>query len=301
MKLSAADFLPGNTRLTLLHSGRFSLVYKAEKDGQAFILKQLHPRLEEDAGAIEAFRREAEISSAHVPDYAEQDGHHYLLREYVEGQTLKFVLSRSRYRSAAYREWRERLLPACAGAVKKLHENSIVHGDIKPANFIVSSQTLSQGQTPDVTLIDLGLAHDMNVLRTDILPLQYSMYYAAPEAVLNFPLLTGIISDVYSLGMLWYEILSGRLPYVEHHPARLLQLMIVYDLQPAKRISAYELEILRKATTHPRFTKPVHFYSRAEQEQLLCEAQERRWRNVQELVDAWLDRPQQRKKHWLFG
>lgn len=163
---------------------------------------------------LERFRRERRILStlqhphiAQVLDAGESDGQPWLALEYVEGVPI------TRYAAAEQLGLPERLrlfLPVLR-AVQHAHAQLVIHRDIKPANVLVDGNG-------SVKLLDFGVAKllDDDGLGPDTALTRESGHaltpqYASPEQLGGRPL--GVASDVYSLGLLLYELLTGRPPY----------------------------------------------------------------------------------------
>ena len=128
----------------------------------------------------------------------------WVAMEYVNGQSITATCSTQQWSIAA----RVRLLAKVCGAVQYAHRNLVVHRDIKPANILVDV-------AGEPKLLDFGIAKllaeagDTEQTRTQFRPL--TPQYASPEQVAGEPLTTA--TDVYSLGVVLYELLSGQLPY----------------------------------------------------------------------------------------
>ena len=177
-------------------------------------IKLVRPGLASDV-ALQRFRSERQISATlDHPNIARlldggttERGEPYFVMEYVEGETL---LDDARQRGLSLEE-RLRLFREVCAAVQYAHQNLVVHRDIKPGNILV---------TPDGTpkLLDFGIAkllqaetgaevpeHTATLLRV------LTPEYASPEQVRGRPVTTA--SDVYSLGIVLYELLTGEKPY----------------------------------------------------------------------------------------
>lgn len=169
----------------------------------------------ETTEALERFRVERQaLAALHHPNIAallnggtSEDGRPYIVMEYIEGQPL---LDYCRERALPVAE-RLRLFCALCAAVHHAHQRLVLHRDIKPANVLVDSEG-----TPK--LLDFGIAkflsHEMasgTSPRTLTLMRRLTPEYASPEQIRGEPLTTA--SDVYSLGVLLYELLTYRSPY----------------------------------------------------------------------------------------
>ncbi len=135
------------------------------------------------------------------------DGLPYLVMEYVEGQPVDEYCDVHRLRIAERLE----LFRMVCGAVHYAHQNLIVHRDLKPDNIIVTSDGSPK-------LLDFGIAKILNpelsLIKGDPTAPEFRVMtpeYASPEQVRGYPITTG--SDVYALGVLLYELMSGHRPY----------------------------------------------------------------------------------------
>jgi serine/threonine-protein kinase len=155
----------------------------------------------------------ASLNHAHIArlyDAGVADGQPYLAMEYVEGQPIDAY---ARARRLDTRE-RLRLFLQVAQAVAHAHARLVVHRDLKPSNILVTD-------AGEARLLDFGIAkllEDGEARETDITLLSgraFTLAYASPEQVSGAPL--GVASDVYSLGVVLFELLTGSLPY---QPAR---------------------------------------------------------------------------------
>jgi serine/threonine protein kinase len=201
----------GYTLLRLIGSGGIGSVYLAERlvggAPQRFALKMLAPHA---AGAsfIDRFHREQHILGS--MDHANitrmidagltEAGQPYLVMEYVDGEHLDAYCDSRRLKIA---ERLQLFLEVC-DAVAYAHRNLIVHLDLKPSNILVSKDGT-------VKLLDFGTS---KLIQTDSLfttTVMATPGYASPEQLRNEPVTTAC--DVYSLGAILFELLSGRRPY----------------------------------------------------------------------------------------
>ena len=194
-----------------LGGGAMATVYLADDTRleTAIALKVPHPHLLQDANAVDRFYREARIAAklnhphlCQVFDVGEQDGTHYIAFRYVEGRPLE------RDAVATPAEAAE-LVRKIAAAVAEAHRLGVIHRDLKPANVLVTP-----GGDPVVTDFGLALrlhADDPRLTHSGVVvgtPL-----YMAPEQFQGDPEALGPTCDIYSLGVIFYELLTGRLPF----------------------------------------------------------------------------------------
>jgi serine/threonine-protein kinase len=168
-----------------------------------------------------------------VPVYnaGEHEGQAYFSMRLVEGQTLAAVLTRGplQPRDAA------RYLAALARAVHYAHEHGILHRDLKPSNIL-----LDQNDHPHIT--DFGLAKRVSgetpaAGRTATGAIVGTPAYMAPEQVSNRRGVLSPVSDVYSLGVILYEMLTGRPPFQAATPVDTLLLVLDQDPVPPRLLN----------------------------------------------------------------
>lgn len=198
-----------------LGSGGMARVYLA-KDDRKFSLvavKILYPQLSENFTYIQRFNREAKaamhLSNPHIVsvlDYGADKDDHYLVMEYVEGKTLTEVL-----REEGPLSWERALTIAhqAAQALREAHRQNIVHRDIKPANIMITPAGAAR-------VLDFGIAHFSDLPSLTQSGFVGSPYYVSPEQAKGEDI--DIRADIYSLGVVLYEMVSNRLPFEAETP-----------------------------------------------------------------------------------
>jgi predicted Ser/Thr protein kinase len=205
--------VPGFEVLGKLGEGGMGVVYKAQQVGlnRLVALKMIRPRRGLGARVLSRFRAEAEavawLKHPHiVPVYAfgEHDGQPYFALEYVVGGSLADRLEG--------RAWPTRpaveLVATLAGAIQHAHERGIIHRDLKPANVL-----LDEEGRPHIT--DFGLAHRVQegeglTLDGDVLG---TPGYMAPEQAVGLAKEVGPAADIFGLGAILYNLLTGLPPH----------------------------------------------------------------------------------------
>ncbi|HEX9960039.1 MAG TPA: serine/threonine-protein kinase, partial [Pyrinomonadaceae bacterium] len=199
--------------------GGMGTVYSAVRDDREFNKKvaiKLVKRGMDTDYILRRFRKERQIlASLEHPFIAalldggtSSDGRPYFVMELVEGKTLYEYCDQNRLN---LRE-RLRLFSRIAESVNFAHQNFVIHRDLKPSNILITAQGLPK-------LLDFGIAKLLNpdnpndaVSQTFTLMRAMTPKYASPEQIKGDPLTFS--TDIYSLGVLLYEILSGHRPYV---------------------------------------------------------------------------------------
>jgi len=220
-----------------LGTGGMGVVYEADdlRLRRKVALKFLPEELAEDPDAVRRFRREAEtiaaLSHPHicvVYDISEHEGRSFIVMEYVDGVNLKTHMTRRALSTAQIVD----ITLQIAGALEAAHARSIVHRDIKPGNLLVATHG-------DVKVVDFGLARRFRSEDTGEVGLEGSTIpgrplgtanYMAPERILQMPL--DPRCDLFSLGVVMYEMASGRLPFAGASPSETVSNVLDKDPTP---------------------------------------------------------------------
>ncbi len=190
-------------------AGGMSDVYKAKDTilGRYVAVKVLKPEFSEDRNFVTKFRTEAQSAAGlehpnivNIYDVGSENGVHYIVMEYVEGITLKTYVEKKGQLS--FKESISIAIQVARG-IESAHNKHLIHRDIKPQNIIISTEG-------KVKVTDFGIARaaSSNTISADVMG---SVHYASPEQARN-----GFVdgrSDIYSLGIVMYEMVTGRVPY----------------------------------------------------------------------------------------
>jgi eukaryotic-like serine/threonine-protein kinase len=210
--VSTGDVIAGRYELVeLVGRGGMSSVWKAEDRllDRTVAIKVLHEQFTTDEEYVERFRREArsvaQLSHSNIVtviDRGESDGRQYIVFEYVEGENLKQLLERSGPLPV-----RDALLLALqmARALGFAHQRGLIHRDVKPQNVLLDDD----GQAK---MTDFGIARSVDVEGVTITgTVLGTSEYIAPEQARGQQV--DALTDVYSLGVVLYELLTGRVPF----------------------------------------------------------------------------------------
>lgn len=191
--------------------GGMAIVYKAVdmRTGHNVAIKVLRPEFNKDMEFVSRFQREAEAASkmthhniVNLLDVGMDGENRYLVMEYVEGKTLKEVIQeRGKLSGPLASQIAIRIL----SALEHAHRNGIIHRDIKPQNILVHADG-------HVKVADFGIARIANsstLSRGD--NVMGSVHYFSPEQARGES--ANVTSDIYSVGVVLYEMLTGRVPF----------------------------------------------------------------------------------------
>jgi len=187
------------------------------------------------------------------------DGKPYLVMQYIEGKNLRSLLQSS----GMNLEWVARIIRQIGHALNAAHDKEVYHRDLKPENIML--QILAGGEEL-VKLIDFGIArvkHSQIATSTEISKIVGTIAYMAPEQLLGDSTPT---SDIYALGVIAYEMTTGRRPFNPESPYQLLELqragvkVLPIDLRPDLPLRA-QAAILKALAFEPeyRFTNARDF------------------------------------------
>ena len=226
--------------------GRYHIVQQLGEGGMASVYKAYDTRLEryvavkvirlekdQDSSFLKRFEREAKALAklshpniVHVDDYGEQDGVPYLVMDYIPGGTLKQRLGQPvNYQEAA------KILAPVAHALYHAHMNGIVHRDVKPANVLMTAggqpmlsdfgiaKLLEGEQTTELTGTGVGIG---------------TPEYMAPEQGTGEKV--DERADIYSLGVVFYELITGRKPFRADTP---MAVVIKHITEPLPRPDSF--------------------------------------------------------------
>ena len=210
--LSNGQIIGGRYKIVKsIGEGGMANVYLAEDTilDRKVAIKVLRGDLADDEKFIRRFQREAQSVAnlshpniVEVYDVEEEEGQHYIVMEYIEGKTLKQLLQK---RGALTLSEVIDIMLQLTDGLAHAHEAYIIHRDIKPQNIMIQDDGL-------VKITDFGIAMALNATQlTQTNSVMGSVHYLPPEQANGKG--STIKSDIYSLGILMYELLTGSVPF----------------------------------------------------------------------------------------
>ncbi|MDR1392310.1 MAG: Stk1 family PASTA domain-containing Ser/Thr kinase [Clostridiales bacterium] len=191
-------------------NGGMSIVYKAKCRmlSRDVAIKILRKKFQYDEDSIKRFYTESQASAmlSHpniisIYDFGHENGLYYIVLEYIEGTTLKHIINKNKLNLKEVVDFSIQI----ASALEHAHKKSIIHRDIKPQNIIITKEKIAK-------VTDFGIARTSNNLGStvEINTLGSVIYFSPEQARGSY---TDEKSDIYSLGVVIYEMATGIIPF----------------------------------------------------------------------------------------
>lgn len=268
--------------------GGMALVYRAidHRTGHSVAVKILRPEFNQDEEFLERFEREATTASrmshhniVNLLDVGQDGEFRYLVMEYVRGRTLKDVIQQ-----------KGALPPAVAAqigirilsALQHAHKNGIIHRDIKPQNILVHSDGL-------IKVADFGIARvagSNTISHSD--SVMGSVYYFSPEQAQGKDVT--FASDLYSVGVVLYEMMTGQPPFDGETPVAIALQHISGKARPMSEINPAVPPAMERVVAKAMEKRPEDRYQSA------LEMAQDLQRALQEPDGTWLGRLPDKKQ-----
>ena len=224
--------------------GGMSVVYKARcnKLNRYVAVKVLKKEMSDNEDIVNKFKREATAIAAlsdnnivNILDVGSQDDINYIVMEYVKGKTLKELIKqfgKLNYETAIT------IAIQIAKALECAHKNNIIHRDVKPQNILVTEEGL-------IKVTDFGIAKSTSsATLTNTTTIMGSAHYFSPEQAKGT--LVDNRTDLYSLGVVLYEMVTGKVPFEADSPVTIALKHIQEEVVPPKQINSKIPESLNK-------------------------------------------------------
>ena len=264
--ISIGRVLAGRYQINgFIGEGGMSRVWRAldQNTGKNVAVKVLREEYSEDESFIRRFDREAQAASrmshpniVNLLDVGvEEDGTRYLVMEYVQGKTLKRFIQES---GALRPEIAAQIIIRVLAALQHAHQNGVVHRDIKPQNILIDKEGT-------VKVADFGIARMANaqtVNQTDE-SVMGSVYYFSPEQARGAAV--DARSDIYSVGVVFYEMLTGKVPFTGDTPVAIAMQHLQTAPIPPAEVNPSVSSALDFVVLHAMEKKPRRRYQTAEE------------------------------------
>lgn len=262
------------TIVSELGRGGMGVVYKAHEESlNRFVaIKMLGEHLESDDEYVQRFVREAQSAAAlshpnivQIYSIAEENDHHYFVMEYVQGTSVQRLIQTKGKLAPADAA---RLILQAASGLQDAHGQGVIHRDIKPANLMVTDRGL-------VKIADFGLAlmGSANTRLTATGMLMGTPGYLSPEQCLDQG--PDHRTDIYSLGVTFFEMVTGTMPFRADSPLALLKLIVELEAPDIRELNPEVDDDLRAIIA-----------------KMLAKDREERYANATEIIAAirdWLE------------
>jgi eukaryotic-like serine/threonine-protein kinase len=289
-----------------LGSGGMADVYAAEDTqlGRRVALKLLYRRFAEDAEFVERFRREASSAAGlqhpnivGVFDRGEWDGTYYIAMEYLSGHTLKQLV---REHGAMPPDLAVDITLQVLRAAKFAHKRGVVHRDIKPHNVILDEEGRAK-------VTDFGIARAGASDMTETGSIMGTAQYLSPEQAQGKPVSPR--SDLYSIGVMLYELLTGRVPFDAESPVTIALKHVSEDPVPPSQVNPAVSPALDAVVLRALEKEPAHRFADADEfAAALLEARERPTAVAKEVRlepypmpgEPFVEEERERSRWWLW-
>ncbi len=277
------------------------MLYRATdlRDGKQVAIKVPHPEMEADPVLLERFKREEEIGQVlnHpgiVKTYSDEGrSRTYMVLEWVDGRLLRSILNEERRLPV---ERAIRITQNICEALDTMHKHGIVHRDLKPENVMVDAQD-------HVKLIDFGIAMKEDARRLTYVNMTAALGtpdYVSPEQVKGGR--GDQRSDIYSLGTMLYEMLTGTVPFADENALAALNARVQRDPTPPRELNEAISPELQEVVFRALEREPRHRYATASE--MAWELEHQELVGVEERTPKTLSHSARRKldpKWLLYG
>lgn len=244
--------------LEKIGEGGMSIVYKAKCHllNRYVAVKILKDEFASDKEFVGKFKAEASAAASlsnhnivNIFDVGSQGNVNYIVMEYIKGRTLKEVV-----REKGKLGWMEAVQVSLqiSKALECAHKNNIIHRDIKPHNILVTEENI-------VKVTDFGIAKASNsVTITNTSKIMGSAHYFSPEQAKGS--YVDFRTDIYSLGIVMYELVTGRVPFDAQSPVSVALKHIQEPIVPPKLLNEYMPDSLNKLILKAVEKEPIKRY-----------------------------------------
>ncbi len=249
--------------LARIGGGGMALVYKARDNllNRYVAVKVLRQQFMHDEDFIRRFNREAQAAASlshpnivSIYDVGQDADTHYIVMEYVDGANLNEII---RERAPLQSEEAVKIASQICDALDHAHYNQIIHRDIKPHNILI-------GNNGRVKVTDFGIARAVTSSTiTQTGSVIGSVHYFSPEHAKGVA--AGEKSDIYSLGIVLYQMLTGRLPFLGESPISVALKHLQESFEQPRKVNPYIPQSVENIILRAMRKNPQERYASAQQ------------------------------------
>lgn len=262
--------------------GEVFLVHEKETSNY-FVLKRII-KTPTNSSIVSRLRKEATFNFQQkglpsVKELIETNEQIILLKSFIPGETLDLYWKKIK-RKNRIDTWKK-IMDGLSESFNTLKDQGIVHCDIKPSNILIEED----GNTFHVHILDFGMAIRMSDI--EITPTLFPLGYAAPELILNHLSSVDHTTDLFSLGIISWQLFDGKIPLSHPNPSIFTNLQITYPLPNSSNLPKGLFPILSKMCFKHSFSIPPNQLLIKEVELSLKNASKKRYQSLPEIINEF--------------
>lgn len=209
-----------------------------------------------------------------------------LIQEYLEGISFKKFLSGFSFSEKHNQALANKIMLKILEALDAYHQAGYIHCNITPDNIMICNPDNLFEEEPIVKIINLSLSKliDSNEFVFESVKNPFNILYSAPELILNKQYLAVSATDIYSAGLIFYEMLCGKHCFIDEHPARIIRNQLSSEILSCSKIPKQIFRALKKATAKENIADNPYKIPNEHLEQLLNKGIAKRHQTCQEFI-----------------
>jgi predicted DCC family thiol-disulfide oxidoreductase YuxK len=284
---------PEEKQYILQNDARFGKTFLGfrQSDGFPFIVKHFKPKTNEQQLLEIYFHQEALIKdiSSNISSSIElvhHKEHIFLIKEYIEGIDLKTVFKSFFYQSKTHKtRFILKTILNVLHVLEDIHKHKIVHCDLKPANILLAYRFGKIDRNdPQAKIIDFGLSKTTHFHPDNSAKVPFNILYSAPEKLLYMHEYITPAADIYSIGIMLFEGLTGKHPFSHRFPHMIIDQQMSMGIPKSKHLSEPISNIIQKSTHRTLFPKPAHYYSFEQKRHMIQQGIYGRYKSANEMA-----------------
>jgi eukaryotic-like serine/threonine-protein kinase len=278
---------------TIISTGKVSKIMLGARlsTKEKVICKQLNTEAAKEKHARLSFLLEASISVNHKNivrniDIFKNGNNLFLIQEYVDGISLKEFLSGFIFNQKFNLALAKQIMLKILEALEAFHQAGYIHCNITPNSIMICNPDNLFEEEPMVKIINLRLSKliESNDFVFDTSKNNFNILYSAPELIINKQHLAVRATDIYSTGLIFYEMLCGKHSFIDDHPAKIIRHQLSSELLTCSKIPKQIFRALKKATAKENIDQNPYKIPNEYLEQLLNKGIEKRYQTCKEFI-----------------